>query len=143
MHKPLLKAESNDLRFVQEMLQGDSISSIGVATILFNQTDNKYIMFEYLLCQESQVVTPYSSHPNRYWNLNAKKFKSLFAISQKLEAVLYLVNYALSGSTHEDLIKVIEVKEISKYGITKQEVMLFSREEFSNWYRQLNAVCFE
>ena len=62
-----------------------------------------YIIFEYLLCEEGQTVTPYQSHPNRYWHKNARKFLALWRVRNDLHGTLYLVNYAKKGTWAEEL----------------------------------------
>lgn len=101
-----------------------------------------YIIFEFLLTDESQVVTPNTSHPNKYWHKNSRKFISLWAATKDLNATLYLVNYAKLGTPHANKITAIKVLEIdNELGITKEQKKDFSREEFGVWFRKLNAEC--
>jgi hypothetical protein len=52
------------------------------------------------------------------------------------------VNYAKSGSKHEDKITAIKVLEIDSIkGITKEQKKDFTREEFGEWFRKLNSEC--
>ena len=75
--KPL---EINDLsafEFVKECLKGDVTFGINFDRIQTNLETGKYTILEYLLCDERQFknnVTPFTSHPNRYFHLNKKSF---------------------------------------------------------------------
>ena len=100
-----------------------------------------YIIFEYLLCEESQSVNPHTSHPNRYWHKNSRKFISLFKVSQDLPAKLILVNYAKKNTKHQDKIKVIEVLSINDKGIKDEKITLMTRDEFKFAFRKLNLEC--
>lgn len=129
--------------FAQEMLNGDPTYAINFDRI---QKHPKlgYIIFEYLRCGENQKVTPYTSHPNKYFFQNRKKFISLFQIATDLNATLYLINYARKGSKHEDKIKKMEVRTVDEKNLkkpveTKDEYM--TRKDFSEWFRKINQEC--
>lgn len=128
--------------FVQEMLDGDVTCAINFDRLQFHPTKG-YIIFEYLLCEESQSVNPHTSHPNRYWHKNSRKFISLFRVSQDLPAKLILVNYAKKSTKHENKIKVIEVLGINDNGITDEKITLMTRDEFKFAFRKLNLECCE
>jgi len=120
------------------MLSGDPTCAINFDR-LQKHPKHGYIIFEFLLCEEKQTVTPYTSHPNKYWHKNSRKFISLNKVAQDLEAILFLVNYAKEGTKHADKVKVIKVLEIDETkGITKEKSHEFSRELFSKWFRKLN-----
>lgn len=139
--KPLGSEDTSGFAFVKELLKGDPTYAINFDR-LQKHPINGYIIFEFLLCEEAQTVTPFTSHPNRYWHLNAQKFISLYGAAQELKAKLFLVNYAKSGTKHEDKVKLIKVLEIDeKKGITKEKSKEFSRAEFSDWFRKLNTEC--
>jgi hypothetical protein len=127
--------------FVKEILDGDVTCAINFDRLQFHKTKG-YIIFEYLLCEELQMVNPHTSHPNRYWHKNSRKFISLFKVSIDLPGKLILVNYAKKGTKHEDKIKVIEVLEInSSTGITKEKITDMTRKGFQSFFRQLNKEC--
>lgn len=139
--KKLTSSDESGFHFAQEMLQGDPTSAINFDRIQKTK-EGGYIIFEYLLCEEAQKVTPHTSHPNRYWHLNSMKFISLWDVAQALDAKLYLVNYAKQGTKHEDKILLIEVLDLDKTGILKEIATKYdSREDFSNWFRSLNKSC--
>lgn len=140
--KPLSKGDDSGFEFAQEMLQGDVTYAINFDRIQFHP-ELGYIIFEYLLCDEKQTVTPYSSHPNRYFHKNSRKFVSLFKISQDLNATLYLVNYAKKGTRHEDKILVMYVRSVNENNNppVQTEDYRMTRLQFSEWFRQLNYEC--
>ncbi len=101
------------------------------------------MIVEFLLCDESQFergVTPYTSHPNRYFHKNAQKFISLWRLALHIGAKLYLVNYAKPGTQYENQVLVMKVLDVNQNApepmrtINKQ----FERATFSEWFRALN-----
>lgn len=138
--KPLGIEDESGFSFVKEILQGDPTCAINFDRIQ-KHPQQGYIIFEFLLCEEAQTVTPHTSHPNKYWHKNSQKFISLFNIAQDLKAILYLVNYAKTGTKHEDKIKVIKVLNLDKTGIIEQDTKEFDRKEFASWFRQKNKEC--
>jgi len=139
--KPLGHDDESGFSFVREILRGDPTNAINFDR-LQQHPKLGYLIFEFLLCDESQVVTPNTSHPNKYWHKNSRKFISLWEATQGLNATLYLANYAKLGTKHEDKITVIKVLEIDiSKGITKEQKKDFTRTEFGEWFRKLNAEC--
>jgi len=138
--KPISHSDDSGFVFVQEMLNGDPTAAINFDRLQFHP-QHGYIIFEYLLCEESQTVTPWTSHPNRYWNKNKSKFISLFNAAKALKANLFLVNYAKKGTKHEDKILVIHVIDMNDSGITDENKKQMSRSEFQEWFRKLNYEC--
>ena len=139
LSKILGNDDSSGFEFAKEMLAGDVTAAINFDRIQ-QASNGQYIIFEYLLCDEEQRVTPYTSHPRRYWHLNSRKFTSLCQVASDLGAVLYLVNYAKKGTRHEDEILLMEVKEWSDRGIKTQDYKM-TRLEFSEWFRKQNQAC--
>ncbi len=141
LSKPLGNEDESGFSFVKEILKGDPTYAINFDRLQKHLVQG-YVIFEFLLCEETQIVNPFTSHPNRYWNKNAQKFISLFRVACDLKAVLYLVNYAKAGTKHEDKIKVIKVLDLDEVsGITNEESREFTREEFSDWFRNKNKEC--
>ena len=139
--KSLVHNDDSGFDFAREMLAGDVTAGINFDRLQYHPKHG-YIMFEYLLCEEKQVVTPWSSHPNRYWEKNKSKFISLFKAAKAMNAILYLVNYAKKGTRHDNEILVIEVLSIDFFdGITDSKVWKTTRVEFQVWFRNLNAEC--
>ena len=139
--KALGHDDSSGFEFAQEMLAGDITAAINFDRIQ-KHPEKGYIIFEYLLCEEAQTVTPYTSHPNRYWHKNSRKFIALWNVAKDLDATLILVNYAKKGTKNEDKVKVIIVKEIDeKEGITQGKEFKMTRQQFSVWFRKLNKEC--
>lgn len=141
--KPLGSDDSSGFNFVKEMLKGDPTYGINFDRVQWDSDLGKYVIVELLLCDEKQFsrgITPYSSHPNRYFHLNSQKFISLWELSQALDAKLYLVNYSKKGTAFEDevlLMEVIIVDEISSPKVQTRDTQL-TRDEFSDWFRELN-----
>ncbi len=136
--KPLGNEDESGFAFVKEILQGDPTCAINFDRIQ-KHPKYGYIIFEFLLCEEAQKVSPFTSHPSKYWHLNSQKFIALFKVARDLGAILYLVNYAKPGTKHEDEVLVIHVKDLNEQGITSQKVTKFTRKEFSKEFRKLNA----
>jgi len=142
--KPLGTGDESAVEFVQEMLQGDPTYGINFDRVQWDSEEERYVIVEFLLCEERQFkrgVTPYSSHPNRYFNLNAQKFISLWKLAQELEAKLYLVNYSKSGTKYQDQVLLMEVLNVDKGRTLPVETRdtRFTRKEFSEWFRALNS----
>ncbi len=139
--KPLGHDDESGFSFVRELLQGDPTYAINFDR-LQQHPKLGYLIFEFLLCEEAQVVTPNTSHPNKYWHKNSRKFISLWQATRDLNATLYLVNYAKSGTKHENKVTAIKVLEIdSAKGITSEQKKDFTRSEFADWFRKLNSEC--
>ncbi len=138
--KPLSGDDSSGFEFVQETLKGDPTCAINFDRLQFHP-EHGYIIFEFLLCEETQTVTPYTSHPNRYWHKNKQKFIALFKAAQALNAKLFLVNYARKGTQNEKEVLVIEVLSLNKAGISEEKTFKTDRDKFSEWFRKLNREC--
>jgi hypothetical protein len=138
--KSLGHEDESGFSFVKEVLHGDPTCAINFDRIQ-KHPEIGYIIFEFLLCEETQVVTPHTSHPSKYWHKNSRKFISLFNVAKDLNATLYLVNYAKIGTKHEDKIRIIKVLDLDETGITKQEVLETDRKTFTDWFRKLNKEC--
>lgn len=135
--KPLGSDDISGFDFVKEILDGDPTCAINFDRIQKHPIKG-YIIFEFLLCEEAQTVNPHTSHPNKYWHLNSRKFIALFQVAQDLNATLYLVNYAKKGTKHEGKVKVIEVIELNENGIQREDSWNMTREKFANWFRKIN-----
>ena len=141
MSKPLGHDDESGFSFVREILQGDPTYAINFDRLQLHPTLG-YLIFEFLLCEEAQVVTPITSHPNKYWHKNSRKFISLWRAAKDLDATLYLINYAKYGTKHENKVMAIKVLEIDHTkGITIEQKKDFTRAEFAEWFRKLNSEC--
>ncbi len=139
--KSLEHSDESGFSFAKEMLDGMVTAAINFDR-LQKHPKYGYIIFEYLLCEEAQTVTPFTSHPNRYWHKNKQKFIALKRAADDFNAKLFLVNYAKKGTKHEDEILLIHVIEIDEEkGITKEKKRKFKRDEFKAWFRKLNQEC--
>ena len=138
--KPLGHDDTSGFEFVKEILDGDPTAGINFDRLQRHPTKG-YIIFEWLLCDEKQQVTPYSSHPKNYWDKNKAKFISLWRVACDLKATLYLVNYAKAGTKAADEILLIKVLDLDKEGIKNEEKKKYTRKEFQEWFRKLNKEC--
>lgn len=138
--KPLGHDDQSGFQFAQEMLCGDVTAAVNFDRLQKHPAMG-YILFEYLLCDEKQTVTPHTSHPKWYWGRNKAKFLGLWRVARSLEATLYLVNYAKAGTLHEDKVRVIEVHDMDVDGIKEERTAEITRKEFSDWFRKLNRAC--
>lgn len=138
--KPLGHDDESGFSFSQEMLGGDATAAVNFDRLQKHPVEG-YILFEYLLCDESQAVTPYTSHPRNYWNKNKSKFLGLWRTAKSLDATLYLVNYAKAGTRHADKVLVIKVLGMDETGITHESAAKITRARFSSWFRKLNREC--
>ena len=138
--KQLGHSDESGFAFSKELLAGAPTAAINFDR-LQKHPKFGYIIFEYLLCEESQHVTPYTSHPNRYWHKNAAKFLSLWRAALDFHAHLYLVNYAKRGTRAENEVLLLEVLDLDETGIIKERTRRFTRGEFAQWFRRLNLEC--
>ena len=142
--KALTHIDDSALNFVIEMLNGDPTYAINFDRIQWDNSNNCYVIIEYLLCDETQFskgVTPYTSHPNRYFQKNSMKFISLWQITRDLGAKLFLVNYSKKGTQYDDQVLLMEVKDIdsNKNPVVTTNDRRMTRSEFSNWLREINS----
>jgi len=141
--KPLGSEDKSAAKFVIEMLKGEPTYGINFDRIQWDSKNECYVIVEYLLCAEKQFsrgITPYTSHPNKYFDKNSQKFISLWEITEKLDGILLLVNYSKKETEYEDQVKVMRVDDINPEADepVKTEDRKFDREGFSKWFRKLN-----
>ncbi len=140
--KTLGHDDESGFNFAKEMLGENHTAAVNFDRLQKHPIKG-YIIFEYLLCEERQAVSPYTSHPNRYWNKNMNKFLSLWRAKLDLNATLYLVNYAKKGTKSEDEVLLIEVQDINENGIIKEKKTKYTRESFKEWFSKINNECLE
>lgn len=138
--KPLGHDDTSGFEFVKRAL-GKNVTAAVNFDRLQKDPNNGYIIFEFLKCEENQTVTPYSSHPNRYWDKNASKFLSLWRAKQDFNAKLFLVNYAESNTRYANEVLVIEVLDMDENGITQERQIKHTMKSFSEWFVKLNNQC--
>ena len=141
--KPLEISDISGSEFSREMLKGDPTFGINFDRIQYHRSAKRYVILEYLLCDEKQFdrnITPYTSHPNKYFTKNKHNFLSLWDLARKIEASLFLVNYSKKGTLYDNEVLLMNVIDISDNSITpvKTNDKKYTREEFSDWLRQLN-----
>jgi hypothetical protein len=128
--------------FVREMLEGQPTYGINFDRIQWDNKHNTYLIIELLLCEESQSVTPHTSHPNRYFYKNKQKFISLWDIAGRLNANLLLINYARKGTKHQDKILLMHVQDVNsddeECPVKTKDHRFYSRADFGEYFRELN-----
>jgi len=73
-----------------------------------------YYVIEFLKCESTiPWITPFTSHPNRY-RFNKQKFISLWNITQKLNGILYLINYEMINWEAWDRFKLMKVLSLDE-----------------------------
>lgn len=140
LSKPLVKNDLSGDMLSRDMLDGDMTAGINFDRIQKHPNDG-YIIFEYQKCDENQLVTPYTSDPNRYWNKCHRKYFAIWEIVKLIKGKLYIVNYADKNTKHGNLIKLMEVKGMDYRGIIFSSVQQLDRNSFSLWFRKLNKEC--
>ncbi len=141
--KSLSHGDDSAAEFVIEMLNGDPTFAVNFDRIQWDNKNNCYVIIEYLLCDESQFargVTPHTSHPNRYFHKNARKFLALWQIAADLRAILYLVNYAKKGTEFQNQVLLMKVEMINADLATPVKTIdrKITRSQYSAWFRELN-----
>ena len=132
--KPIGKADDDAKLLIIETLEGEYTGGFDLDSIY--KIKGKYHVLEFLKCD---TIRPNDSHPKRYWFKNKQKFISLWEITQKLEGVLYLINYENS----REQFKVIKVLELNEVGINKEKIKIWSFSEFKEWFKSLNKRALE
>lgn len=140
--KKLGHDDSSGFEFVKRALGTNVTAAINFDRLQYHPSKG-YIIFELLKCEEKQSVTPYTSHPNRYWDKNASKFLALWRAKLDFAATLYLVNYAEEGTKHSDEVLLIEVINMDENGITKEKKTKYRMKGFSDWFIKINNECLE
>lgn len=139
--KTLSKEDDGAGRLIKNLLNGANGYGIDLE-IVFNTKSQGYIILEFLKC-ESKFVTPYTSHPHKYWDKNWKKFVFLYNVAKKLNAQLYLVNYEESNKNEYGLFKTMQVdmtETPSKENKIKITIENYYKNisEFREWYLKIN-----
>lgn len=141
--KPLGSEDKSGAEFVIEMLQGDNTFGINFDRIQW--TEDGYVIMEFLFCDPKQFdrgITPYNSHPNKYFFKNSQKFIRLWKLANIINAKLFLVNYTAKGTEFDDEVLVMEVNSLNeddKLEPVKTTYRYLTRLTFSDWFRELNA----
>lgn len=127
--KPIGKIDDDAKSLIIEALEGKVTGGFDLDSIY--KINGTYYVLEFLKCD---TVRPNDSHPNRYWFKNKQKFISLWEITNKLDGMLFLVNYEDS----REQFKVIKVLEMTSSRISKEDTRIWSFDEFKKWFQSLN-----
>lgn len=136
--------DESGFQFQQEMLKGTPSAAINFDCLLYHPIHGTIIIELLQVSKEAQKngVTPYNSHPNRYWHKNKQKFISLWNYTQDVSGKLLCVNYAPTGTKCADMVGILRVVNATNDGYQTQ-LKEWDRETFSRWYRQFNKECRE
>ena len=142
--KALKISDQSGFDFTQEMLAGDVTYGINFDRVQWHSGINRFIIVELLLTDENQPwVTPYKSHPNLYFHKNKLKFIRLWELTKKLDALLFLVNYAKLGTPHENEVLLMLVNDVNQNDVNgnyvKSDDEKLTRAEYSEFFRKLNS----
>lgn len=127
--KPIGKVDDDAKSLIIEALEGELTGGFDLDSVY--KIGDTYHVLEFLKCE---TVRPNNSHPRRYWFKNSQKFITLWEITQKLEGVLFLVNYEES----REQFKVIKVLDLNEKGIISEEVKKWDFTQFKEWFKSLN-----
>ncbi|HLV91635.1 MAG TPA: hypothetical protein VKX34_00820 [Aequorivita sp.] len=127
--KPIGKVDDDAKSLIIEALEGELTGGFDLDSVY--KIGDTYHVIEFLKCE---TVRPNNSHPRRYWFKNSQKFITLWEITQKLEGVLFLVNYEES----REQFKVIKVLDLNEKGIISEEVKKWDFTQFKEWFKSLN-----
>lgn len=141
--KSLGNEDKSGFLFCQELLDGGLNYGFNFDRLCYDYEAGKFIVFEFLKVDQWQTVTPWESHPVRYWHKNWRKFVAIWRGVQKLEADFYCVNYAEAGTPFADQVRVLQIFSMNKSGIKKWSDWKCSRGEFTEFFRQINLRCRE
>ena len=135
-------SDDSGFQFQQEMLKGYPSAAINFDCILYHPIEGATIIELLQVSEEAQMngITPYTSHPNRYWKKNKLKFISLWNYTQDVNGVLLCVNYAPTGTKYEDMVCVLRVLDADDNGLKTRKTE-WNRKRFSDWYIQYNKMC--
>lgn len=157
--KKLSSGDDSAAQLLIELLDGSPGRNFDIESIFLEKSDDgswKWWVFEFLKCESDKPgIDVKSSHPNRYWHKNKRKFLSLWAVVKCLrkagyKAELVLINY----DDKKEFIKRMLVKDINEHDPgdwtqkgkvingkrnhirTEDKVMTFS--EFKRRFRDFN-----
>ena len=102
--KPIKKTDVDSKQFIIDCLCNDQTHGFDLDSIYYY--NNKWIIFEYLKC-ENDHMTPHTSHP-KYYPYNWKKFYSLYSLAKQLNGELFLVNYS-TRDEDKHLVRIMQV----------------------------------
>lgn len=128
--KAIEKTDESAKKLIIEALEGNNTGGFDLDSIYL--ISGTYYILEFLKCD---TIRPYNSHPKRYWHKNKTKFLSLWDITTKLNAQLYLINYEDS----REQFKVIRVLDLNEKGITEEIIKKWDFNEFKEWFKALNS----
>lgn len=130
--KAISATDESAKRLIIDALNGENTGGFDLDSVYY--IDGQYIVLEFLKCDSSYPsVTPYTSHPNRYW-FNKQKFISLWDLTRKLDGRLFLLNY----EEPYNRFRCMEVTSLDpQKGIENTDAM-WNYDQFKKWFVELN-----
>ena len=142
--KPLGRGDPSCPEFIEECLEGCPNYGLNFDRVTFDHSSGRFVVFEFQKVDEWQTtgdVTPWSSHPTRYWHKCWRKYMALWRAVQKLEADFYIVNYAEPRAKFSNEVRVMQILSLDRSGIKKWSDWKCTRTQFGEFLRQMNARC--
>lgn len=112
-----LRLDDSAFSISKACLANDVTYGFNIDKLIYNDKTKEVYIFELLLCEEAQSVTPWTSHPNKYFNKNSMKFINLHKFSNELRSNLYLINYAKPETKAENQILFMKVLSLDEKNI--------------------------
>lgn len=130
--------------FMEEMLGNEENYALNFDRLSYDFSSDKFILMEFQKVSEEKIhngVSPWESHPVRYWDRCWRKYVVLWKAVQRLQADFYIVNYCEPGLPCSNEIRVMQVFSLNRYGIRKWSDWKTDRKNFSTFLREMNARC--
>lgn len=108
-----LRLDDSAFAVSKACLANDVTYGFNLDKLIYNDKTKEVYLFELLLCDEAQSVTPWTSHPNKYFRKNAMKFINLVKVADELKTSLYLINYAKPQTKAEKEILFMKVLSLN------------------------------
>jgi hypothetical protein len=108
-----LRSDDSAFAVSKACLANEVTYGFNLDKLIYNDKTKEVYLFELLLCDEAQSVTPWTSHPNKYFRKNAMKFINLVKVADELKTSLYLINYAKPQTKAEKEILFMKVLSLN------------------------------
>lgn len=109
-----LRLDDSAFSISKACLANDVTYGFNLDKLIYNDKTKEVYLFELLLCDEAQSVTPWTSHPNKYFHKNAMKFVNLVKVADELKTSVYLINYAKPQTKAEKEILFMKVLSLNE-----------------------------
>jgi len=145
-----MKINISKFEFQQKYTSHIKTNAMNFDAVFINKHTNKMIIIEYLKRSKEQAdyITPLTSHPNKYFRQNKKKFLGYKHVKEHFNAEVFFINYAEENSVSEDgrinfgeMIKVMKLEDVdpadNKTPVKMENEWRFnSFNNFDNWFSE-------